>query len=144
LAEPARPPQQTVPIAPVLICTLVLFLLAPQWFFGGGNIGERLLIPVLAVTMIAYPPGRRLTNVLALLAGFCLPVYLAFFTSYSNVGTQPGGGWHARYFTHRPYEFSQHAAFLEHPELTALPAFGFRTSLLQPVDVGCPPARCRK
>jgi hypothetical protein len=126
-----RPELDHLQLAVMVLVVLLLFTVAPQYFFGGGNIGERLLIPTLVAMMIVRPPSLSVTNVLAVSSVLCLPVYLAFLANYAASGDQPGGGWHAQFFTHRPYEFEHHAAFLAKPDLDNIPDIGFRTSLIR-------------
>jgi hypothetical protein len=109
---------------------LVLFAVSPQHFFNAVNVGERMLIPAVAVCLFLRPPEIRCVNVLAYATMACLPVYLQFFGHYrSPVPEQPSQS-HVRFFTHRPYQFQTVVEFLERPNLQALPNIGFRTSLL--------------
>jgi hypothetical protein len=123
-----------VPLAVMTAIISLLFAIAPQEFFGGGNIGERLLIPMIAVMFALYPPPRPVAMSLACLSALCVPIYLAFFASFSASGTQPGAGWHAQLFTHRPYQFSRHTAFILNPNLDDLPELGFHTSLIWTIN----------
>lgn len=123
-----------MPLTVMTVILLVSIAVAPQDFFGGGNVGERLMIPLIAALFVVQPPTNLMTNILATLCALCLPIYLLFFTCFSASGTQAGGGWHARLFTHRPYEFVNHANFLMSPTATAMPDIGFQTSLIRSIN----------